>query len=775
MKGTIIYFVFVSLLAIFGEFSHFLWSLGLLLLLILFLAVFKSFSGRAILLVLGIFLIFSFRAHVEHKAMNYTDLNGKESRFHLVFDELKIDGNKLSTFAKDQNHKDKLAISYYIPSEREQQILKEYFVPGMECTVVGTLEKPSPPSNENAFSYLNYLKAKKIQWILEINQIELNSCKKSHNNPLTTLKRIRYYGVQYLEENFPKETSTLATALIFGNRNFLDQQLIDVYQDLGITHLLAISGLNVSMLVGIIFYLGIRLGVTRESMTNWLLICLPIYMILTGASPSVNRACMMMFMILLLSKWQYRVLNILDLISMAFLFYVFWSPAVIFDVGFQLSFCVTFALILSSVWILKFVRQPLILLLMVSLISQLAAAPIILYNFYEISIISLFANLLFVPLFSAVLSPIAMLLFIFHLFLHNLLIPAIIMFNYLIILTNTLTIKLGQIPFATIVLGRPSIFQLFLYIFGTLLFFVLWERRRGGKNFLNALLIPSLVFILDGASPLISAQGAITFIDIGQGDSILIQLPYHKGTYLIDTGGTMTFSIEEWKKRKSSYEVGSDTLVPFLKSKGIASIDKLILTHGDMDHMGGSFSLMKEIKVRELVLPKTWEHSPLEDRLVEQAKKRGIPIKVVQDGDQWVSSNTSFFILSPNGTGHVEKNDGSIVLYTKLGGLSWLFTGDLEESGEAGLIQRYSHLPLDVLKVGHHGSKTSTSELLLNSYHPKIAIISVGRENRFGHPHSDVLNRLSERNILIFRTDLNGAVSYHYHGKEDGTFSTIIP
>ncbi len=686
-----------------------------------------------------------------------------------------MDGDKISGFAKEVKDKEKISFTYLIQSEREQHYLKNAFTPGITCKVSGFLKRPQPPTNDNAFSYPKYLEAKRIHWILNIEKIEFASCQKGENTPLTILKRLRHQGVEYLSLHFPKETAPLAAALIFGDRHLMDDQLLDDYQDIGITHLLAISGLNVSMLVGIIFYLGIRFGVTRESMTKWLLIALPIYMILTGASPSVNRACIMMIIILLMNRWRFAALNILDLVSLAFLLYVTWSPLIILDVGFQLSFSVTFSLILSSTLILKSISHPIIILMVISFISQMAATPIILYNFYEISLISLLANLIFVPLFSSVFSPVILLLFLLHLLLQDLITPIVMLFNVLVIFSNTLTTKIGQIPYSTIILGKPGNVQLFFYILGTFIFFTLWERKRKPSDILKLLFIPIALFVSHGICPYFSSDGEVTFVDIGQGDSILVTLPFRKGVYLIDTGGTQNFSKEKWRERKSTFEVGEDVLVPYLKSKGIGTIDKLILTHGDLDHIGGAISVIKELKIKEIVLPVTWEQSNLEATILQLARKYEISIKFVQAGDSWRRDKTTFSILSPKGIVYSEKNDGSIVIHTNLGGISWIFTGDLEESGEKELVKRYPNLRIDVLKVGHHGSKTSTSELLLDSLQPKAAVISVGRDNRFGHPHSEVVKRLNDRRILLFRTDENGAVTYRFNRKEKGTFLTVLP
>ncbi len=168
------------------------------------------------------------------------------------------------------------------------------------------------------------------------------------------VKQLRFSGTNYLENTFPPEIASLSAALIFGDRSLLDPDLLSDYQKTGIVHLLAISGLHVSLLIGMVFYLGIRFGLTRELMTNFLLFLLPIYVVLTGASPSVIRAAMMIFLVLISFKWKRQLKLVpIDAISLALIIYLFFSPMIVFDAGFQLSFAVSFAIILSSTHLLS--------------------------------------------------------------------------------------------------------------------------------------------------------------------------------------------------------------------------------------------------------------------------------------------------------------------------------------------------------------------------------------------------------------------------------------
>ena len=770
--------VFLTMSALFGTLAamenFFLFLFILIMFFILLLQRIKV-EIKYIMLFLVIFVLFFVRAHLEIES-NQTNFSGNEKKYTLLFDEIgKINGDLLTVVVTDQESKEPLLLRYKIRTENEKSLLRNELSPGMICSVNGLLEKPPESSNPNAFNYKKYLLQNGIHWILEPEAFYINSCQ---NSPtlLTSIKKFRAEGIRYLEHYFPKETVPLAAALLFGSSDLISAETMDDYRDLGIVHLLAISGLHIAIVVAIFYYLLLRLGMTRENCVLLLLLCLPVYGILTGASPSVNRSIMMTMILLLCKRWgsDYHV-SPLDGICVTFLLYVFISPYVIYNVGFQLSFLVTFTLLVSIPFILEKIDQPISALLSTSFLSMLSSAPILLYFFYEFSVISLVVNLIYIPLFNIVILPLVLVCFILHLLFKGVADPLLYILNKIIIWTNSMTEIISQLPFNQVVLGKPRISILILYIVGFAYFFIRWEKQR--KNSWHKyclLLIPLFLFGSQFLLTMYSREGEVTILDVGQGDSIFIKLPYGKGTYLIDTGGTLLFEREAWQMKKRSFEVGRDTVVPFLKSKGVTTLDKLIITHGDLDHAGGAVAVLNELKVKELVLPYSHEKSELEEKLIKLGIEKQIKIRFVQKGDQWKVENQSFKILSPNEGTSSNNNNSSIVLYTEMGGLRWLFTGDLEEDGEKRLIDGYPDIKIDVLKVGHHGSQTSSSDLFLDVLSPKLAIISAGKNNRFNHPHQDVLDALEKRKIKTLRTDLSGAITYKFV-KKTGTFWVHCP
>ncbi|GAA0340960.1 hypothetical protein GCM10008967_34110 [Bacillus carboniphilus] len=284
----------------------------------------------------------------------------------------------------------------------------------------------------------------------------------------------------------------------------------------------------------------------------------------------------------------------------------------------------------------------------------------------------------------------------------------------------------------------------------------------------------AFVFIMTLSSSVLlipNVNSIVTMIDIGQGDSILIQMPLNKGTYLIDTGGA---DWDQEKDEEDQYIAARSILIPYLKSLGITKVDKLIITHGDLDHAGGTLLLMEEFKISELVLGKKLLFSDLEKDILGKAKAEGIHIHYAKEGDYWETLGGRFEILSPEGK-EVNENDRSIVIKAKIHDIGFLFTGDISKEKEQTIIRRYPNLKADVLKVGHHGSNTSTSNIFLRKLNPSYALISVGRKNWYGHPHKEVLERLATEEIQVLRTDENGAIQIKINPFFGGTIRTKMP
>ncbi|MFS0822632.1 DNA internalization-related competence protein ComEC/Rec2 [Bacillus sp. 1P02SD] len=768
VQGKLVYLAFFSVLGILVPYTSFSWFIIFLTLLLLGFIIFRHHFS---LTVLSIFTLFFFMClFILIDSNNQTTLvPTTKTIYGEIVDTPDINGDKLSVIVNTSQN-EKLLMVYYIQTELEKIQLSESVRIGLMCTFNGTLKKPQVSRNPYSFDYQKYLYAQKIHWIFEANTITPEKCFLQENGSFSRwLLKIREAGIQQIDSHFDGSTAGIIQALIYGERTNIENEIVNSYQSLGLIHLLAISGLHVSLMTGMFYFLCIRFGITRESTSILLLCLLPVYIIIAGGSPSVIRSVLMCMLLLSTIMW-WKKSSMLDVISFVCICMLALNPYFLVNIGFQLSFMVSAALILSSKAIFKHYLNPFSSLLAVSFLSQIASLPILLFHFFEFSLLSLPLNMLYVPLYSMIILPFAL----FTVIVLGIVEPIGEMFaavlTWILEILNQATVWFSQFSFPVLTLGKPGLILMILYCGAIFYFLICWEKKQ--VIFQPALLAPIGILLIQLVTPYINPYGEVTMIDVGQGDSIYIELPYRKAIYLIDTGGTIQFEQEPWKKRRNEFST-ADIIMPFLKSKGVRSLDKLIITHGHQDHIGGAKDLIENIRIKEIVLGKSKQDASQEAELKKMATKKGVRINLVERGQKWKEGKHQFYILAPNGN-EVEENNNSVVIYTKLGGLNWLFTGDIEKDVELALIKTYKNLQVDVLKVGHHGSKTSSTKEFVQFLNPKIALIPVGVNNRFNHPHPDVIDLLKKEKIKVYRTDKNGAIQYRYL-KKTGTFMQTIP
>ena len=243
-------------------------------------------------------------------------------------------------------------------------------------------------------------------------------------------------------------------------------------------------------------------------------------------------------------------------------------------------------------------------------------------------------------------------------------------------------------------------------------------------------------------------------VDVGQGDSIFLRSM--KGeTILIDVGGKVTFGTKEKWQESSQTSNAEKTLIPYLQARGVSQIDHLVLTHTDTDHIGDLEEVAKRFKIKEICVSQGALTKP---SFVKRLRTLKRPVHTLKAGGKLPMMGSNLQVLYPNKVGDGGNND-SIVLYGKLLGSSFLFTGDLEKEGEE-LMASYPNLRASVLKAGHHGSKGSSSEAFLDQLHPSLALVSAGENNRYKHPNDETIERFKQRHIKILRTDKDGAIRF---------------
>ncbi len=724
--------------------------------LLLVLCFLKKEKHSVCLFIVCIFLISLFRG-MAADSNNVTSLSPETSFVDgKIMAGPDIDGNLL-TMTLSLPHKETLPVSYIISSPEEKEELQT-LTPGLHCRLHGSLSPPSKPSNFGAFDYQQYLYRQSAHWVFTPDHFTASHCLSEVTDMKDRLKVWRHEGIHWIENVFPEDVQGLIAALIFGERTLLEPDLLSSYQRLGLVHLLAVSGLHVGIITGTLFYIFIRLGITREHTYSLLIAFLPAYIILAGGAPSVIRASMMTLLVLICLKSKLPISPI-DTIAWVFIFLLWHNPYYLFHIGFQLSFLVSFSLLVSSHKIFSKVKGAAFQLCFVSLIAQLSSFPLLVLHFYSVSFLSYPLNLFFIPFISLFVLPGSFILFFLSLWFPPAYNLFIIPFTSIVTLSHEVLNLAASIPEAQAVFGKPSLVIMGLFIITTYVLFLSFEKKK------RAIVAASSLWVMAAgiqlAVPYLDKNGYVTLLDVGQGDSILIELPLREGVYLIDAGGHVAFEREEWQERSSVYDPGARVVVPYLQHRGIKQIDKMIVSHGHWDHYGGMFAVMEETKVKRVLYGNVPLEGEGERELFTAMSERKIPVYAVSEGDRWSTSGVDFLILSPKGN-ESSVNNRSIVLWMKMNGENWLFTGDMEGESEKRFIEEHGDVRADILKVAHHGSQTSTSPEFIKQIQPKAALIPAGRCNRFGHPHSSVLETLEQEDVMVFRTDVHGSVRFTF-------------
>ncbi|GLC88537.1 DNA internalization-related competence protein ComEC/Rec2 [Lysinibacillus piscis] len=663
--------------------------------------------------------------------------------------EYKVNGQKLRGFVQTAT-KDKLYVVYTFHSEQEKNFFAKHSLAGSVYQVQGELVEPAPKAHAYAFSMNDYLKSKGARGIFEVTEWTFVQQRQSFQ---TWLAQQRHRMKVHIEQTFPPSLVAEAQALLFGIQDEVDDELQRAYQKLGITHLFAISGLHVALISWLFFEGLLRLHVRKGIATFSLLLILPIYGVLAGSAPSVWRAVSVVELILLLRYFNWR-LAIDDALAWSFIGFVLLEPGVIFQVGFQLSYLATASLIYSN-RILKEATNWLLRSFLITFVCQLLVYPLLLYHFYEISLSSFIANIFFVPLFSFIILPINIFLFLLTFISMPLVHLCFVFYEPLRLWLTAFIFFLQQLPYQLWSPGRPAIWLCGIAMVSAIVSLYFLEIKR----YVLCLIVLFLPACWIHWSPMFFSEMKITFLNVGQGDCTIIELPYRKAVYMIDAGGVLRFQQARWKASKQPYEVGKQVVVPFLKGKGIRMIDIFIVTHADADHVEGAEEVLQEIAMGEIhVTPQSTTKQVMQD-ILKEAQKRHVPVKEKMQGTSWQVRETVFQYLWPHDTDY-EGNNDSIVLYIQHGRFRGLLTGDLEEAGEQGLQALYGeHLAnLTLLKAGHHGSKTSSSEPFVELVRPMLTVFSAGLHNRYHHPHQEVVERFHRRQLPTWTTGIDGTL-----------------
>jgi len=631
---------------------------------------------------------------------------------------------------------------------------------GDQVTVSGSFSEIRSPRNPGEFNYRRYLQIKGIHglfWVKNIDKIQPGSATIWAQFCNGVQERL----VQIHRTVLGQSDTNLLIGLLVGDQIIhIPKSVYSQFQMAGLTHILVASGSQVSMVIGL---MTLALYATKNRWIKLTLLssgCLFFY-IISGGGASIFRASIMGFLLVFLHLLK-RPSSTLHVMAFTYLVMVMIDPFTVIDQSATLSFLATSALVYFcppiSNWLSQYLPTWLATAVSVSIGPYLITAPYLWIVFHQLSLIAVIANFALLPIIELLM------MYGFITSVLGLIFPAILFvtdlpIHYLLIGIQWLVARLTNFPGTMISLAdRNPIEIIALYLsIGITLVGVYQNKRTFKHSGLLLSLSLCLFWLISGMLPLPFTR--ITMLDVGQGDSILIETPQHK-TILIDGGPV----IQDFETHQVLWNAGEAVIKPALTYYGISKLDLVVATHFHMDHIGGLPAILAQFPVGTLI---TNDNPPKNRSNFDRSLK--FPVHEIQAKplNIQLGAESSFQILDPphHQFDESDENNNSVVTQLKYGKVKALFMGDLENESE--VIQYYGTLlRSQILKVGHHGSRTSSSENLLQAVSPKIALISVGRKNRYHHPHRSVIDRLAEHKISSYRTDHSGAVELKIYRKK---------
>ena len=710
--------------AIFG--ASYLALLGFVFLLVCLFFQFPWKSAGKVLAICGVFGVwFLFQTWQQTQASQ--KLVDSVERVRILPDTIKVNGDSLSFRGKTDGRT--FQVYYKLQSEEEKehfQALTDLY----EIELEGKLSEPEGQRNFGGFDYQAYLKTQGIYQTLTIKSIQ--SMKKISSWDIgENLSSLRRKAVVWIKMYFPDPMRNYMTGLLFGHLDTDFEEMNELYSSLGIIHLFALSGMQVGFFMDAFKKLLLRLGLTQEKL-KWLTYPFSlIYAGLTGFSASVIRSLLQK----LLAQHGYKGL---DNFALTVLVLFIIMPNFFLTAGGVLSCAYAFILTMTSKEGdgFKAVARE-------SLIISLGILPILSFYFAEFQPWSILLTFVFSFLFDVVFLPLLSILFILSF------VYPVTQFNFIFEWLEDIIRLVSQMATRPLVFGQPNAWLLILLLISLA---ILYDFRKNIKRLaILSLCVMGLFFLTK--YPL---ENEITMLDVGQGESIFLRDVTGK-TMLIDVGGKAESSkkIERWQEKATSSNA-QRTLIPYLKSRGVAKIDQLVLTKTDKEHVGDLLEVTKAFHVGEILVSKG---SLTQKEFVAELQATQTKVRSVTAGENLSILGSQLEVLSPR---QIEDGDGddSMVLYGRLLDKRFLFTGNLKEKGEKELLKQYPNLEVDILKAGQHGSKTSSSPAFLEKLKPQITLISVGKNNRAKLPHQETLTRLEAIKSKIYRTDQQGAIRF---------------
>ena len=646
---------------------------------------------------------------------------------------------------------------------------------GDKIKFTGEYVKPTGRRNYHGFDYSLYLKTQKLYGTFEgSSYIVLSTSCCSYVEKI--VNNFKEKTKKALRDNLDEDLAELCIGILIGDRNNLDEKIEEDFKKSNLTHMLAVSGSHFVYIIICIKYL--------EKVIKWrnfnkvlTIIIIVLFMNLTGNTASVVRSGIMAIM-LIVAKFFHRKSDVWTNMAISAVLALVYNPYTLFDIGFELSYGGVIGIVvfydkvkdtLGKIIIKMHKESKMLQYILegtsVTISANLVIIPIMIYNFNTISFSFIVSNLLAGGLLGIIVI-LGFLLVFLSLMLGQTLSIFFYILNFLLKALTKIAEVCSKLPFSYIYVPTPKILGIF--IFYSCLFFII-NRDRLRVRIFNTLkvriAILILIIIFNLGYPILSSKEyglEINFVDVGQGDCTLIRA--NGKNILVDAGGS---------KDEKSFDVGKNTVFPYLLDRGIVSLDYVIVSHFDSDHCQGFNFILKNMKVKTAIICNIGQESEEYNHFVILAKENKTKIRYVQKGSIIkLGKNKIIEILYPDKNEKINdnaKNNNAIVFKLTWNKFSMLFTGDIEEKAERKILEMYKNkeekLKSNILKVAHHGSKSSTMQEFLEIVKPSLALIGVGENNNFGHPNDMVLNRLEQSGCKTYRTDMLGEITITSNGK----------
>lgn len=614
---------------------------------------------------------------------------------------------------------------------------------GDSLYIEGEFKQPEEARNYKGYNYKQYLKTKKIIGTVELEKVKIL---KSSNGSF--IHNIQKYIRDTINGTLTDEEGNLLLAILLGDKDKLSEDIQESFKTSNLSHMLAVSGAHVSYIILGLTYVLQNSIIGKKNGKIVCIIFLLAFMAITNFTPSVTRACIMAILTLF-SSIIYRKSDVYTNISVAALITLIFNPYSLLDLGFQLSYGGTIGIIIfikriqekkSNSKVINYIKQ----MALVSIYANIIIIPIMMYHFNTVSFTFIISNIMASPILGIIV--ITGFLFIIASITVKPLTRLIAIFIKPIL---SILIKISQIcsklPFSNILVVTPYMFNVISY-YAIILYCIKSKKNNKCKIIICLLIVLILINFIIYIFP---QKLRIFFIDVGQGDSTLIITPDIK-TVLVDGGGS------------DSFDVGEKVLLPYLLDRRILKVDYVLISHFDTDHCGGILTIMEKVKVKNIIISEQAEHSENYERFTKLMIHKKIRLIEVKKGDKIkIGRYSEFKILFPTSRLLSENplNNNSIVAQFNYNNFKMLFTGDIEKLAEQQILKtEKAEIRADILKVAHHGSKTSSIPEFIKAVRPKIALIGVGKNNTFGHPNQQTIKNLENIKCRIYRTDLQGEI-----------------